>query len=327
MNFLAPAEVANAAANAGGGKGKLPFGKMFILGILAGVYIGFGANLATMVGHDIPKFLGNGLGQFMFGGVFSVGLMLVVIGGAELFTGNNMFLMVSALEGKSTWGELLYNWVVVWIANFVGSLLLVYIIVGGFYGVGADGVASAGMFKGAVGAKSLAIAQGKLSLTWSAAFFRAILCNWLVCMAVWLALAGKDVISKIFACFFPIMAFVASGFEHSVANMFFIPIGLEVSQIPAVVDAAAKSVLSPDQAAILAAGGTLPAEAVAAMDAFKAKVAELFTWGNFIVKNLIPVTLGNIVGGGFFVGTLYWFSYLKKSAPAAAAGTDKSAKA
>lgn len=327
MNFLAPAEIANAAANAGQGKGKLPFAKMFILGILAGVYIGFGANLATMVGHDLPKYLGNGFGQFMFGATFSVGLMLVVIGGAELFTGNNMFLMVSALDGRSTWGELLYNWVVVWVANLVGSLLLVYIVVGGFYGIGPDGAASVGMFKGAVGAKSLAIAQGKLSLTWSAAFCRGILCNWLVCMAVWLALASKDVVGKIFACFFPIMAFVASGFEHSVANMFFIPIGLEVAKIPAIVDVAAKTVLTPDQAALLASGGTLPADAIAAMDAFKAKVAELFTWKNFIMNNLIPVTLGNIVGGGFFVGTLYWFSYLKKAAPAAPVSTSKSAGA
>ncbi|NMA63658.1 MAG: formate/nitrite transporter family protein [Syntrophomonadaceae bacterium] len=318
--------MANAAANAGKGKGKLSFANMFVLGIMAGAYIGFGANLATMVGHDIPKFLGNGIGQFLFGAVFSVGLMMVVIGGSELFTGNNMFLTIAALDGRSTWGELLYNWVVVWIANFVGSLLLVYIVVGGFYGTGADGATSIGMFKGAVGAKSLMIANGKLSLTWSAAFCRGILCNWLVCMAVWLALASKDVIGKIFACFFPIMAFVASGFEHSVANMFFIPLGLEVSQIPAIVDVAAKSVLTPDQAALLAAGGTLPPEAVAAITAFKAKVAEIFTWKQFMLNNLVPVTLGNIVGGGIFVGTLYWFTYLRK-APSQAPAADKGVKA
>ncbi len=140
----------------------------------------------------------------------------------------------------------------VWIANFVGSLLLVYIVAGGFYGVGPDGAMATGLFKGAVGAKALAVAKGKLELTWSAAFFRAILCNWLVCMAVWLALASKDVVGKVFGIFFPIMAFVASGFEHSVANMFFIPMGLVVAQIPAIVDVAAA-----------AAGATTP-EAVAA---------------------------------------------------------------
>ncbi len=278
-----------------------------------------------MVGQDIAKYLGNGFGQFMFGAVFSVGLMLVVIGGAELFTGNNMFMMIGALNGSCSWGALLKNWVIVWIANFIGSLLLVYIIAGGFYGVGADGTTSVGLFKGAVGAKSLLIAKGKLELTWSAAFCRAILCNWLVCMAVWLALASKDVVGKVFAIFFPIMAFVASGFEHSVANMFFIPMGLVVSHIPAIVDVAAKSVLTPDQAALLAAGGTLPPDAIAAMAAFKAGVAKVFTWKTFLVNNLVPVTLGNIVGGSIFVGSFYWYAYLKPSAPAANA--DKSAKA
>ena len=165
-----------------------------------------------------------------------------------------------------------------------------------------------GLFKGAVAAKAMAVASGKLSLTWSAAFCRAILCNWLVCMAVWLALASKDVIGKVWAIWFPIMAFVASGFEHSVANMFFIPMGLELSGHPAILDAAAKLSLSKD----LAAAATSP-EAIAAMDTFKAGVAANFTWANFMVKNLIPVTLGNIVGGGFFVGSLYWYSYLKKN--------------
>jgi formate/nitrite transporter len=302
MNCFAPGEVAGNACNISAAKSKLSFGKLFILGILAGVYIGFGANLATVVGNDIPKFLGNGLGQLFFGAVFSTGLMLVVIGGAELFTGNNMFMMIGAMNGSCSWGDLLKNWVVVWIANFVGSLLLVYIVAGGFYGVGPDGAMATGLFKGAVGAKALAVAKGKLELTWSAAFFRAILCNWLVCMAVWLALASKDVVGKVFGIFFPIMAFVASGFEHSVANMFFIPMGLVVAQIPAIVDVAAA-----------AAGATTP-EAVAA---FKLAVTNVFTWKTFIMNNLIPVTLGNIVGGSIMVGSLYWYSYLKKDAPVA----------
>ncbi len=300
MNCFAPGEVAGNACNISAAKSKLSFGKLFILGILAGAYIGFGANLATVIGNDIPKFLGNGLGQFMFGAVFSTGLMMVVIGGAELFTGNNMFMMIGAMNGSCSWGDLLKNWVVVWIANFVGSLLLVYIVAGGFYGVGPDGAASVGLFKGAVGAKALAVAKGKLELTWSAAFFRGILCNWLVCMAVWLALASKDVVGKVFGIFFPIMAFVASGFEHSVANMFFIPMGLLVAQIPAIVDVAAASAGSPE-----------------AIAAFKLAVTNVFTWKQFIMNNLIPVTLGNIVGGSIMVGSLYWFSYLKKDAPVA----------
>ncbi|MGE5404474.1 MAG: formate/nitrite transporter family protein [Candidatus Saccharibacteria bacterium] len=324
MNCFGPPEIAGVACGIGGKKAQLTIGKLLVLGILAGAYIGFGANLATIVGSDIAKFFGNGFGQFIFGAVFSVGLMLVVIGGAELFTGNNMFMMIGALDGSCGWGDLVKNWVVVWIANFIGSLLLVYIIVGGFYGAGADGAAKDFWFNGAVGAKALLIAKGKLSLTWSAAFYRAILCNWLVCMAVWLALASKDVVGKVFGIFFPIMAFVASGFEHSVANMFFIPIGLEVSHIPAIVEVASKSVLTPDQAALLASGGTLPATATAAMDAFVKSVGTLFTWKNFLLNNLVPVTLGNIVGGAIMVGTLYWYSYLKKDT---AVVEDKAAKA
>jgi len=300
MNFLAPGEVATAACGAGGKKSTLSLGQLIVLGILAGAYIGFGANLATVVSNDLPKYMGNGFGQFLFGAVFSTGLMLVVIGGAELFTGNNMFMMIGALNGNNTWGDLLKNWVIVWCANFVGSLLLVYIIAGGFYGF-FDKTAAVGLFNGAVGAKAIAIALGKVKLTWMSAFCRAILCNWLVCMAVWLALASKDVVGKVFGIFFPIMAFVASGFEHSVANMFFIPMGILCSHIPGIVDFAA-------QATVTAA--MTPDAAAAAIASYKASLAPL-TWGNFLVKNLVPVTLGNIVGGAIFVGGIYWYSYIK----------------
>jgi formate/nitrite transporter len=317
MNFFGPGEVAGNAAGVGKAKSSLSIGKLIVLGILAGAYIGFGANLATVVGHDIPKYMGNGFGQLVFGGVFSVGLMLVVIGGAELFTGNNMFMMIGALNRQNTWGNLLKNWIIVWIANFIGSLLLVYIIAGGFYGF-FDAAPAAGLFNGAVGAKALAVAKGKLELTWIGAFSRAILCNWLVCMAVWLALASKDVVGKIFGIFFPIMAFVASGFEHSVANMFFIPMGLVVAQVPAVLDVAA-------QASLSAAHLADPAVAAAAVEAFKASVGSLFTWSNLLVKNLIPVTLGNIVGGAIFVASLYWYSYLRK-VPSTPVAPQKNAK-
>ncbi|MGE5417592.1 MAG: formate/nitrite transporter family protein [Acidobacteriota bacterium] len=315
MNFFGPPEIAGVCSATGQKKAGLSIGKLFVLGILAGAYIGFGANLATIIGCDIAKFFGNGFGQFLFGAVFSVGLMLVVIGGAELFTGNNMFMMIGVLDGSCSWVDLAKNWIIVWIANFVGSLLLVYIIVGGFYGAGHDGAAKDFWFSGAVGVKALLIAKGKLSLTWSAAFYRAILCNWLVCMAVWMAVSSKDVVGKVFAIFFPIMAFVASGFEHSVANMFFIPIGLEVSHIPALVDAAAKTAVTPDM---------LPDAANAATAAFHASVDKFFNWKQFLLGNLVPVTLGNIVGGAIMVGTVYWYSYLKKDT---AVVEDKAVKA
>ncbi|NOQ22939.1 MAG: formate/nitrite transporter family protein [Candidatus Aegiribacteria sp.] len=267
VNCSPPAAVAEALANkVGVKKTQNSFKNLLILGILAGVYIAFGAQLATIVGHDISKFLGVGIAKLVIGGVFSVGLMLVVIAGAELFTGNNL-IMMSVLNKKATVGSMLRNWGIVFFANLIGSLLIVWLI------------HSSGLLNvndGAVGAKAVAIANGKVNLGFMEAFSRAILCNWLVCLAVWLAVAARTVIGKIFACFFPIMAFVASGFEHSIANMYFIPIG------------------------ILNKG-----MAVAGLD-----VSNLNLSG-FIVTNLIPVTLGNIVGGAFFVSTLYYFVFLK----------------
>jgi formate/nitrite transporter len=272
VNMFSPLEVASNACGAGHNKMKLSLDRIILLGILAGAYIGFGANLATVVGSDVGQ-LGAGVGQFLFGAVFSVGLMLVVIGGAELFTGNNMFLTICAMDGRISWGGVLYHWAVVWLANFAGSLLLVWIVFHGFYYAMPDGSMASGLLGGAVMEKAVGIATAKCSLPWGAAFCRAILCNWLVCLAVWMSLAAKDVIGKIFSCFFPIMAFVASGFEHSVANMFFVPMGIFLT------------------------GG----------------VDTVVNWSNFLVGNLIPVTLGNIVGGGIFVAGFYWWSYLRVS--------------
>jgi len=287
VNIFTPAEVAGNACKAGATKGNAPFLNLALLSILAGVYIGFGANLATVVGAD-------GGSKFLFGAVFSVGLMLVVIAGAELFTGNNMFLAISVFNGETTWGKLLYNWVVVFVFNFVGSILLVYIIFGGSYWIGPN--AEGAIALTAVGTKALAIAKGKLTLTWGAAFLRAILCNWLVCLAVWMALTAKDTIGKIFAIFFPIMAFVTSGFEHSVANMFFIPMGITIANTAP--ELATKAGFDPT----------------------------LFTYGNFFMNNLIPVTLGNIVGGAICVAGIYYLCYLRP-AKAAAASSKKGAAA
>lgn len=293
MNFLTPAEVAVAVCNAGKAKAEMPFLKLVVMGILAGVYIGFGANLATKVGSAPDA--DSAIGIFLFGAVFSVGLMLVVIAGAELFTGNNMACFASAINGQASWGGLLYNWVVVWCANFIGSVMLVYIIFGGMYWLGsADGAPALT----AMGIKALSIAKGKLSLTWGAAFLRAICCNWLVCLAVWMAFASKDVVGKIFGIFFPIMAFVSSGFEHSVANMFFIPMGITIANAAPELAGAALN-MTPDQ------------------------VLAMYNYGNLMTANLIPVTLGNIVGGALFVGGFYWYVFLRK--PAAAAVQEKKA--
>ncbi len=271
-NFLAPAGIAQAFRQVSNAKTNLPVINMIILGILAGVFIGVGGQLAAMVTFDMEGFLGIGFTKFIFGSVFSVGLMMVVIGGAELFTGNNL-IFLGVLNGDVKLSKMLKNWFWVYLANFVGSLLMVWII----YTTELWKTGNLG-----VGAKALAIANGKVNLSWEVAFSRAILCNWLVCMAVWMSAAAKDIVGKIFAIYFPIMAFVASGFEHSVANMFFVPMGLILKSNSSVVEAAG----------------------------LVGKLSNL-TWGGFIGKNLIPVTLGNIIGGAFFVATLYWMVYLR----------------
>ena len=212
-NFLAPGAVAKAIIGVGKAKTSLSVIQMIILGILAGAFIGFGSELATMVSYDMSKFLGVGFTKFIFGSVFSVGLILVVIAGAELFTGNNL-IFVGVLNGDVKTSKLLNNWFWVYFANFAGSLLLVWIM----YATELWKTGDLG-----VGAKALAIANGKVNLSWGSAFSRAILCNWLVCLAVWMAAGSKDIIGKIVAIYFPIMAFVASGFEHSVAICILFP--------------------------------------------------------------------------------------------------------
>lgn len=269
-----PGVVANNFCTIGQNKANLAWDKMVLLGILAGAYISFGAQVATMVTYDAAKYVGAGMAKFLFGSVFSVGLMLVVIAGAELFTGNNL-IVVGTLNKKVTVGKLLNSWFWVYVANFIGSLLVVWLMY-------QSQLWKTGDF--AVGAKALAIANGKVNLTWAAALARGILCNWLVCLAVWMAVAAKDIPGKILGIYFPIMAFVASGFEHSVANMYFIPMG------------------------ILLKGNT----SVVAASGLTEQLSRL-NWGGFIFNNLVPVTIGNIIGGAFFVATLYWYIYLKES--------------
>lgn len=245
--------------------------KLIVLGILAGVYIGFGACLATLIGHDAAKYLGLGLSRLVTGGVFSVGLMLVVIAGAELFTGNNLMLM-GVLDKRAALSKMFYKWMVVFAANFLGSMLLAYL----YYATNLWKMGDS-----AVGLAALNIANLKTNLTFTEAFSRGILCNWLVCLAVWMAIASREVVSKIFAIFFPIMAFVALGFEHSIANMYFVPLGIFLK------------------------GSNLVANTTLNLSGL--------TWGSFFLKNLIPVTIGNIIGGAFFVGLLYWLVYIRQT--------------
>lgn len=244
-------------------------GKIAILGIFAGAYIAFGAALATLIGHDLAKYVGLGLAKLITGAVFSVGLMLVVIAGAELFTGNNLMLM-SVLDKRTPLGKMLSKWGLVYVTNFIGAILLAYL----YYNTNLWKAGDT-----AVGLAALKIANAKVNLTVAEALTRSILCNWLVCLAVWMAIASREVAGKILAIFFPIMAFVALGFEHSVANMYFIPMGIFL------------------KGAGISAATTLDLSSL--------------TWVNFVTRNLIPVTIGNVIGGAFFVGCLYWLVYVK----------------
>lgn len=274
LNFFAPSQIAEKVRDACYKKCHTPTKKLFILAILAGAFIGFGTELFIMVYHDVGAKMSVGFAKFLGGSVFSVGLMLVVIAGSELFTGDNL-IVIAALEKKIRWSELFKTWGVVYAGNFIGSMIIVLMMF--FSGLWATNGS-------AVGATAVNIANAKVHLTFLQALMRGIGCNWLVCLAVWMATSAKDIVGKIFAIYFPIMAFVASGFEHSVANMTFIPYGILLKNIPSVITATGKS----------------------------ASTFASLNWGTFVVKNLIPVTLGNIIGGAFFVGVIYWYIYLKK---------------
>jgi formate/nitrite transporter len=289
-NFTPPAELSKAFINIGKAKATNTTMKLFVLGILAGVFIGFAAHLATTVATgDWPGFFG--LKKFFIGAVFSVGLMMVVIPGSELFTGNN--LMTIALFNRDiTFGQMMRNWLLVYFGNLVGSIALAWIIAAG-----------SGLLNGPVGATAINIAYGKVSAGGDAHqlmyFWRGIGCNWLVCLAVMMAVAAKDIAGKVLGIFFPIMAFVTSGFEHCVANMYFIPAGIF-----------AKS----SEAAVAASGKSL--ELLAGLN-----------WTTLWTGNLITVTLGNIAGGAVLCGVVYWWIYVRGTAKASEAAAQPATKA
>jgi len=243
---------------------------MFTLAILAGAFIALGAVFATntAAGSSVLPF---GVAKLLTGLVFCLGLILVVVGGAELFTGNNLIVMAWA-SGKVTGKALLRNWVIVYAGNFVGSFGTALLVLWSKqYTFGG----------GAVGETALKIAAGKAGLDFFQAMALGVLCNALVCLAVWLTFSARSTIDKIAAIIFPITAFVAAGFEHSVANMYFVPYGLLIK------------VSDP------------------AFIAEKGLELTNLTWGNFLLNNLLPVTIGNIIGGAVLVAAIYWSVFLR----------------
>ena len=265
-NFNSPAEVVDANIAAGKVKANLSLPKMILLGILAGFFIAIGGEASSLASHNIANV---GLARTITGAVFPVGLMMIVLVGGELFTGNTMIVM-AVMQKEATWLQYARNLVVVFFSNLVGSLIIAYLTYFSGQWTYTDG---------ALGAYTMKIALGKVNLSFGTAFASGILCNILVCVAVLMAISAKDIAGKILAIFFPIFAFVISGFEHCVANMYYIPAGLIAKTNPQYVEKAEELYgITADKLNALTVGG--------------------------MVKNMIPVTLGNIVGGAVFVGVL-----------------------
>lgn len=270
MNFFSPAEVAKNYIATGKSKVSLAVSKMLVLGILAGMFIAFGGIASTTVSVSIPL---PSVAKLVGAAVFPGGLTMVLLAGSELFTGNCL-LTIPLLEKEIRLTQMLKSWVVVYIGNFIGSCLV---------GAAVTYSHQLGLFGNGLAVSVISTAVGKVSLTFGDAFLRGILCNILVCIAVWISFAAKDVAGKVIGLFFPILFFVSCGFEHSVANMYYISAGIFAKSVPAFAQAAAEA--GVDFAAL--------------------------TWGSGLVKNLLPVTLGNIVGGAG-LGCVYWFCYLRK---------------
>ncbi|MCR4601105.1 MAG: formate/nitrite transporter family protein [Clostridia bacterium] len=264
-----PAEVANNYVGIGTGKVNTPIGKMFVLAILAGMYIGFAGLAATTFGSTIET---ASVAKFANAAIFPGGLAMVLIAGSELFTGNNL-IVIPLLRKKVTVAGMLKNWVVVWCGNLVGGILVSLI---------AFGAGQPGLFGNAVAVAHMSTALSKCSLTFGTALVRGIGCNFLVCIAVWMSFAAKDVAGKIVGLYFPIMFFVLVGFEHSVANMYYISMGLFCKMNETYVAAAQD----------------------AGLDLTNLNV------GNYAL-NLSAVTIGNIIGGSLMVGLAYYFAYLQ----------------
>jgi formate transporter FocA len=283
IDALLPAEMAAKAEQIGVKKAHLNGISMFVLAVLAGAFISLGAIFATTVSAGSAGVLPYGVTRLLTGLVFTLGLILVVVGGAELFTGNNLIVMAWASRKVQT-RDLLRNWLIVYAGNFVGALATAAIMfLSEQYSFGG----------GAVGATALSIASAKTSLGFVQAIALGIMCNALVCLAVWLCFSARSTTDKILAIVPPIAAFVAAGFEHSIANMYFIPIGLFI------------------KAGAPAPFWTLIGKTAADFPGL--------TWDGFLINNLLPVTIGNIVGGALMVGAVYWFVYLRRMQAAAPA--------
>ncbi len=272
MKPLKPAEILETSIEASIAKVESSFRRLLILSVLAGAFIAFAAEGSNMAAFNL---LANtdtyGLGKVLAGAVFGTGLIMVLLCGGELFTGNTL-IAAAAVEKKVTVRKMLRNWFIVYCGNFLGALLIAYLM--NYSGLFASG-------GGMLGAVTIKIAVSKIGYSFGQAFVLGILCNWLVCLAVWLAYGADTMAGKILGIFFPIWLFVTSGFEHSVANMYYIPAG------------------------ILAKSN----ETFASVSGLTEEVLAGLTWSDFLLGNLLPVTLGNLIGGSIFVAVAYLYAY------------------
>jgi formate transporter len=277
IDALLPPEMAAKAEEIGVKKANSDALRLFVLAVLAGAFIALGGAFATTVAAGAAVAIPYGVVRLLAGLVFSLGLILVIVGGAELFTGNNLIVMAWA-NRKVTTALLLRNWVIVFAGNFVGAFATAVLVFwSGQYRFG----------NGAVGLAALTIGHAKVGFEFGQAVVLGMLCNGLVCLAVWLTYSARTTADKILAIVPPIAGFVAMGFEHSVANMYFLPVALFIKE-------RAPSIFWSD----IRQG----------QDAYPD-----LTWEQFFVANLAPVTLGNIIGGAVLVGAVYWFVYLRKA--------------
>ena len=261
MSLFTPPEIIKIAGESAMQKDKYSVKKILTLAFMAGAYIAFGGLLSILIAGGMPEVTAKnpGITKFVFGAAFPVGLMMVVMAGAELFTGNNAYFMPNVLSKRQKWTAPIRNWSLVYIGNFFGAIFVAYFLTHLTEVVGSDPWTKT----------IINIAEAKTSNPFYKTFLKGIGANWLVCLALWMGMSAQHTSGKIMGIWWPVMTFVALGFEHSIANMFFIPLAIfEGAPI---------------------------------------------TWGTFIVDNLIPATIGNIVGGAFFVGTLYWYAYEKQS--------------
>lgn len=275
-NFLTPSEIVDFTEETGVKKATMPLSRTLLLAFLAGVFIALASVGSNIISHNIENI---GVAKYLAGLIFPTGLILVVIAGAELYTGNNL-ISIAVLTGRVKWSKYIWNLSFVWLGNLVGSVFIALLI---YLSGQLD------YTEGLLGAYTIKVASVKSSLSFTQALSSGILCNLLVCLAVWMSYAAKDIAGKTLVIFFPIWLFIASGYEHSVANMYYLSAGLMAKSNPEFINqAGAELGLTPENINNL-------------------------TIMNAFTENLIPVTLGNLIGGALFVGAWYWWAYKKVS--------------